>query len=940
MGDGGVHAVAMRRSLPSVLARFVPQSLRNSTLSIAESIQVPPPVLGVASSSTVQSIHKFSAALFQNARIITFNTSLKEGERAWMSSALMLTLGALICFSVTYCYVTVESRRRIASQYGLVQGNKTLLKQSGYDLGTDSDELEYEDDSESGSNQESGLTRPLQRIFNFRKRSRGNQKEINGSSIRNAGIVRITSSDPRSSLSSVPIQFDMETKQAMTPMEANQDPSSLSMLQRSASMARRRRESGRLLNNVNNSTSITRTASPIGRASPMRKSSSLTHSSSPVRPPRPARSQFHKLGAGVAGGSPSQQQQTFDQDGDTALQTSSSAQTFYTADSEGEEDLEEEEVTFPQLSSILVREPRIYARKQDSSYPASFGPYSSNGVHGIDWQASQTELNQENGFAFGVQLPPPTSVGTRRLPPGASHAPSSPLHSSPSHKLDGSAASFWPEKRNKTIRLKEPDWTPYLEVHSRARERLETAAQVAANPRSYSPLRGVSPSSPPMYDLLRWSNDDTNAVPAAGAAAEEEESFSQQQEEEFWFERYSQSTAAAGRDWDWRKRRRQRQLAAAAKEDEDLMRHINGSATSLDDVVNAGNVGMTDVHLQKQAIKTNGNTKPLENGKPTLAVTTSDVSLFGNNGRQASSFGKALRLKRYSSPLSDETVELNNGVELHASPNGHSNGAQNGITGKKGRGRGVGKKKTRRMSESDQDNEADLSVPNRLSSLKPKVIKRQLNARRERDAGITAQLLAQAEEVPTDEEDEEKATEQKEILNDNIVYPRGSLGPRHQSNPDIGGMRNSPRIIDDPWGAALGGWSSADAYGASPQQSSPLRSHQGNLQSGNNPIPGLPRYSAVHLLGGVELDREGSKTGSQSSGTSSTLQQGHTDPPVFSSKPRSGSRRGILSSASKAATATTTSGETGSSPMRRTDSRGEYGSFTTPTSPLSTISAQ
>lgn len=93
---------------------------------------------------------------------------------------------------------------------------------------------------------------------------------------------------------------------------------------------------------------------------------------------------------------------------------------------------------------------------------------------------------------------------------------------------------------SRSVKLVEPDWTPHVDSHIRARERLETETRFAA-----------------------YAEDGG-----------------------FWFERFTQSTAAAGRDWDWRKRRARAQRAAA------LGLALGQSG------LQAGNVGLTDVQLQ------------------------------------------------------------------------------------------------------------------------------------------------------------------------------------------------------------------------------------------------------------------------------------------------------------------------------------------------------
>ncbi|KAK0543195.1 hypothetical protein OC845_006242 [Tilletia horrida] len=171
--------------------------------------------------------------------------------------------------------------------------------------------------------------------------------------------------------------------------------------------------------------------------------------------------------------------------------------------------------------------------------------------------------------------------------------------------------------RRRTIRMREPDWTPYTEMHPRAREREEMrsrtllarrasvssvkSAPAAAASDAGGGNKGLEPSGSfsagkskkkkgrrRSNSLLLGSaviGSDRNSSSGADDAGWEEEkdsdededgskgrlpkvqvddvgstSFetvpdSDEDEEEFWFERFTRSTAAAGRDWDWRKRR-------------------------------------------------------------------------------------------------------------------------------------------------------------------------------------------------------------------------------------------------------------------------------------------------------------------------------------------------------------------------------------------------
>lgn len=357
-------------------------------------------------------------------------------------------------------------------------------------------------------------------------------------------------------------------------------------------------------------------------------------------------------------------------------------------------------------------------------------------------------------------------------------------------------------------------------------------------------------------------------------------------------------------------------MAAAAKADEDVLRSLNGSADS--DVLGAGNVGMTDVQLQKQRIehakKLYDKDEEGGNARPILTVSTKNSIL----ARTASPNGKQTplgrRLKRYSSPMTDSPVEGENDATT-ASPNGAT------IVKKSSKN---GRKHSKRHSEPENE-EADLSVPSRLSSLTPKLMKRGIGARRERDADLTKQLLAEAEDVATDEEGEGR----RETEMTASPSPRGVFGLRKSASasrlvfnkPDA--LVETPPVPiksaahDDSWSTGAGAWSSADAYGtAAPSHPFQTSTSKGDFSPPTSPARILAaRNTSEYLLaggGGEQLRRQGSKADSQGSGSSNS----HL--PVFATA-RSGSRKGILSSASRAANGDSPRREEGS-PMRASDS--------------------
>lgn len=747
---------------------------------------------------------------------------------------------------------------------------------------------------------------------------------------RSGSIVRITSSDPRSSLSSTPIQFDLDDHLAggagaIAGEELGIDSSTANLMQHSASAARRRRESGRLLNGINGNSnaSPSRNTSSIGRAS-SRTASPLSHSVLPVRPARSAQRRQHTKATHensplrLATSSP----ELPDAEDEWRLSPSSS-HTFLSAGSDNDETpLSPSAPVGP--PSILRREPQNYASlPQMESRATSPMLYSMTQESWEDpaWKGHTSDSSigsYENDLSLFGMLPPPPLHS--RLPPGAGRG----LHRAASSPRLGSltaaeARAIWPDKRIRSIRLREPDWTPYADVHDRARERLEAAAHIASKPRSSSPQLTEKwvPSHEPFGDLLPWDEEEEvkDSIQTLASRLQQPD----EQIEEFWFERFTPSTAAAGRDWDWRKRRRARRLAIEAAEGSSAgvaaqepasPTAIDGSDGNVPEGVAASNsVGMTDVQLQKQR---NSRKQPfvissgaedlasrqtaLTSGSPVLRSARDTQPASPAGASVSSPLSKALRLKRYSTP---------DGTADRPAPHGTAraaNGVDSSVPNHPGRRarHSMPVKKTRRSSqiESKEAEEAEeaVNVPGRLSSLTPKLgpKRRGISAKRERDAALTAQLLADAETVATDDEDGDDGDMARVGMPSDVSADLSI----HLSNGHTS-ANSGPRSSADVWStvaaAAKPGWSSADAYGTSPP---PLQA----AASLAPPEKGKPRHPAFDLASGaIELTRQGSKADSQSdsqgSSGSSTAKQGQSDPPVFNVRPRSASRKGILSSA-------------------------------------------
>ena len=266
MGDGRVDAGTLPRLVESIWERF-------QRAHIGESTVLP---------LHLSSLHQSPAALefierwnsLSRAAIDRYSVALDRGQTywdnfekkdlgwndSWNSPALILCLGALTCFLATFSYTRVHGSRRGPYAEKHQSNGGPGVYGTGSDI--DYDDTDYEDDSEAEDTVRSSITQPLRRIFNLRssgKRSGSRDARRSGS------IVRMTSSDPRSSLSTAPIHVDLDAKTAANGGEAGMDQSALSIIQHTASVARRRRESGRLL--AGSSPSPARNSSPFQRSS-------------------------------------------------------------------------------------------------------------------------------------------------------------------------------------------------------------------------------------------------------------------------------------------------------------------------------------------------------------------------------------------------------------------------------------------------------------------------------------------------------------------------------------------------------------------------------------------------------------------------------------------------------------------------------------------------
>lgn len=174
-------------------------------------------------------------------------------------------------------------------------------------------------------------------------------------------------------------------------------------------------------------------------------------------------------------------------------------------------------------------------------------------------------------------------------------------------------------RKDRAIKLTEPDWEPYAASHYRARERIEKKketmqkrntrsrsssnsgpatpdeglqADIGGSWLAYAPIHSpddsmVATSSSSMVQAPPRRSFSSSALPDVALTASSSragmQSFpvdrreqAEEEEEEFWFERFTTSTAAAGRDWDWRKRRARETRRRVTKEILAMESKING----------------------------------------------------------------------------------------------------------------------------------------------------------------------------------------------------------------------------------------------------------------------------------------------------------------------------------------------------------------------------
>nr|CDI53976.1 putative protein [Melanopsichium pennsylvanicum 4] len=483
---------------------------------------------------------------------------------------------------------------------------------SRLDTELDSDEYE-DDDSPDRSRSSSGFLASSKERESLRRiLARDNNKR--------SSIVRITSSDPSSVLSESPMQVDLEpsTKRSFWPAPvSNASPSDSnnpnSTLTASPTLGptpssggnRRRREPGRLLNAEAGRRQ--HTASPS--RSPLASTAALPTRPTRIRPvnsasplgrtaARKKRNSTSSLSS-VDGNSPRPTLRKEDSWADEAIlqhekeqllhSPSMASETSFTSaaamDHSGfENDDAQGGLLIPSPTSStfsISRAPSILKKR-----PQTFRTASLRDID-ISYSLMQRKASLPTKFAFGTDpgaLQPQAELLQTHgvsLPLNTSTAPP-PYQQHISHLASPQTDLVVFAPKTKSIRLIEPDWTPHLDQHIRAKERLETATRFAAFKLSTS--------------------DMTNKQSAAEVDVDD-----------FWFERFTQSTAAAGRDWDWRKRRARMQRAAAlgmALGQSGFASPPNTPASNVLGAAGAGNVGKTDVQLQQQQREADSKTAP------------------------------------------------------------------------------------------------------------------------------------------------------------------------------------------------------------------------------------------------------------------------------------------------------------------------------------------
>ncbi|CDR88353.1 uncharacterized protein SPSC_04180 [Sporisorium scitamineum] len=455
----------------------------------------------------------------------------------------------------------------------------------------DSDEYEHEEQSSRSSG------------FLANSKERLALRKMLGRNDQRSGIVRITSSDPTSSLCERPMQVDLEppTRRSFWPAPAssNTPPSDSSTPNspvippsvlaatgaRSSSgsptptASRRRKENGRLhtaspsRSPLGSGATRSRSAdarSPLSRQAVRNKRNSTSSLGGPDSP---------RIPQNAAGKQDTGTEQSAEHEqampGTPSMESKASSASAALGHSSTFAQYDDAPFTSSACSSptssvfsisrapsILNRRPQTFRtaslREIDISYSLMQRKESLPLFAGANPLLQQHQQQELLHAANGIFLPP--GAASPAPPPYQPH--STELGSSPEP-----VPTWQRNARMRSIKLIEPDWRPHIDSHIRARERLETATRFAAfKSNASSPIAADKYGDDPLEE-----GDD------------------------FWFERFTQSTAAAGRDWDWRKRRARLQRATA------LGMALGQSRLAPQPGANLpGNAGLTDVQLQQQ----------------------------------------------------------------------------------------------------------------------------------------------------------------------------------------------------------------------------------------------------------------------------------------------------------------------------------------------------
>lgn len=460
---------------------------------------------------------------------------------ACLSAAFVLAL-----WYVAY-HALVGTRASSRGAKPLWQLSTMLADDASIDrLDTELDSDEYEDEHESRASGFLANARERHALRRMLARNEGKR----------SSIVRITSSDPSSSLSDHPMQVDLEppTRRSFWPAPASSTPPSDSAASSPTSStpppasARRRKESGRLA------------AAEPGRrqhtASPSR-SPTLLSGSLPVRPTRIRPVDRSPLGR-VASRSKRNGSPSLGTDAADARDASPSPTSPLAEDWADESQLSPTAASGADHEALLTTPSLASEASFTSAIPAS--PASSTfslrapSILKRRPQSFRTASLRDIDISYSLMqrkasLPALPLADIQQQQQQHDFWHHAAMHSSPAPPPYQPSSPDASHAAERSVKLIEPDWRPHLDSHVRAQERLEAATRFAT---------------------------------------------AQGTDGDFWFERFTQSTAAAGRDWDWRKRRARLQRAAA------LGMALGQSGLASPAGPLPGNVGKTDVQLQHQ----------------------------------------------------------------------------------------------------------------------------------------------------------------------------------------------------------------------------------------------------------------------------------------------------------------------------------------------------